>query len=45
MALNVMPGALERLESEGRSWEVWWFLIPVRSNAGLDLGYENRIRE
>ena len=29
----------------GRSWEVGWFLIPGRSNEGLDLGYENGIRE
>ena len=45
MALYVMPGGLERIESEGRIWEVGWFLIPGRSNEGLDLGYENGIRE
>ena len=45
MALYVMPGGLERLESKGRSWEVGWFLIPGRSNEGLDLGYQNGIRE
>lgn len=37
MAMYVMPDGLERLGSEGRSWEVGWFLIPVRSDEGLDL--------
>ena len=34
MAMYVMPGGLESLGSEGRGWEVGWFLYDMRMDLG-----------